>query len=40
MVELECQNCDYIWEYTGDKAAGTYTNCPQCYYKVRVVEDE
>lgn len=33
-----CQHCDHEWDYSGEKDAGMYTNCPSCYYKVQLPE--
>lgn len=35
-VPLTCGHCNHEWSYTGEKAIGAYTNCPTCYYKVRI----
>jgi hypothetical protein len=36
MPTLQCQHCDHDWTYTGEKPEGAYTNCPHCYYKVKI----
>jgi len=33
---IECHNCDYRWDYGGDKRVGAETNCPECAYKVAI----
>lgn len=39
MTDIECGNCGHEWTYTGEKPAGTYTNCPTCMHKVQIPDD-
>ena len=35
-VSLKCSKCGWMWEYRGRHTV--YTNCPNCYTKVKVEE--
>jgi NADH-quinone oxidoreductase subunit E len=37
-MELECQHCNYKWDYLGDNEY--YATCPRCRYKVKIPEDK
>ena len=37
-MELECQHCNYRWDYLGDNEY--YATCPRCRYKVKMPEDK
>lgn len=37
VVMLTCQRCGYAWEYQGRMKY--FATCPQCYYKVRIVDE-
>jgi NADH-quinone oxidoreductase subunit E len=37
-MRLECQHCNYKWDYLGDNEY--YATCPRCRYKVKIPEDE
>ena len=37
-MEMECQHCNYRWDYLGDNEY--YATCPRCRYKVRIPEDK
>lgn len=40
MVQLFCDRCGEEWEYTGDRPTGTFVECPQCEYDVRITEED
>jgi NADH-quinone oxidoreductase subunit E len=37
-MEMECQHCNYKWDYLGDNEY--YATCPRCRYKVKIPEDK
>lgn len=37
-MEMECQHCNYKWDYLGDN--DYYATCPRCRYKVKISEDK
>jgi len=37
-MELECQHCNYKWDYLGDNEY--YATCPRCRYKVKIPKDK
>jgi NADH-quinone oxidoreductase subunit E len=37
-MEMECQHCNYKWDYLGDNEY--YATCPRCRYKVKLPEDK
>lgn len=34
----KCKHCNHEWDYSGIREY--YTNCPNCYYKVKLNWDE
>jgi len=37
-IKIKCNKCEHVWSYKGQNPY--YATCPQCLYKVKVIEHE